>query len=281
MEINDLFRTRDGRPVTADDFRRALESVGAHEAQVLYMHTELSFGTPNPGIGRRDLLAKLYAVVRNTGVPTICVPTFTFSFCNGVDYDVQRSRSQMGALNEYIRNLPEAVRSADPLMSSAVVGPDTSLVTDVGRRSIGANSTFDRLHRRPGVRFLFFGASPSKCFTYIHYVEECERVYYRYDRSFAGNVTDRGHTTRETYTLFVRYRNVVLSDAGQPEQEMARRGILRRAACGDAVISCADEPGAYDTIVGQLRSDINCYLAPPYPGEFLDREFRAHNMVAL
>ena len=108
-----LFQTRDNRPVTDRSIASALETVKAHDAKVLYMHTELSFGMPVPGLSRGELLGCLLAVIRETGVPTLCVPTFTFSFCNGEDYDVQWSASKMGVLNEYIRKLPEAVRSLD------------------------------------------------------------------------------------------------------------------------------------------------------------------------
>ncbi|MDD5309574.1 MAG: AAC(3) family N-acetyltransferase [Deltaproteobacteria bacterium] len=276
-----LFKTRDGKWVTDLDVAAALHAVGAAEAKVLYMHTELSFGTPNPGLGRSELLAHLFEIVMGLKVPTLCVPTFTFSFCNGEDYDVKRSRSRMGVFNEYIRQLQGTLRSVDPLMSVALTGEDLDLVSNLGHRSIGADSTFDKLHRREGAKFLFFGASPSKCFTYSHYVEEREGVYYRYNRDFTGTIVDSEGRREDTYTLFVRYRNVTPSSEGILEKEMLRTGILRCAPCGDTVISTVDEPAAYETIAGQLRADINCYLAKPYPGDHLDREFVARNMVAL
>ena len=117
-----LFKTAQGTPVTSDNLRAALDSVQAHDCRVLYMHTGLSFGLPNPELSRAELLDAIYQTVRSLGVPTLCVPTFTFSFCNGEDYDSTRSKSRMGAINEYIRKRPEAIRSADPLMSVAVVG---------------------------------------------------------------------------------------------------------------------------------------------------------------
>jgi aminoglycoside 3-N-acetyltransferase len=276
-----LFRTRDSRPITDRTIAVALEAVRAHDAKVLYMHTELSFGMPVPGLSRGELLGRLLAVVRDTGVPTLCVPTFTFSFCNGEDYDVQRSASKMGVVNEYIRKLPEAVRSVDPLMSVALVGEDRDLATDLGHHSIGTGSTFDKLHRRDGVKFLFFGASPSKCFTYTHFVEERERVPYRYDREFTGSITSGPDVRRETYTLFVRYRNVIPTPKGKFESFMLDEGLMTRSVCGDGAISCVDEPVAYQAIVDKLRSDVNYFLASPYPRESLDPEFRVTNMVAL
>jgi aminoglycoside 3-N-acetyltransferase len=276
-----LFRTRDNRPVTDRTIAAALEAVRAYDAKVLYMHTELSFGMPVPGLSRGELLSRLFAVIRETGVPTLCVPTFTFSFCNGEDYDVQRSASKMGVLNEYIRKLPDAVRSVDPLLSVAAVGEDRELAGHLGHHSIGADSTFDKLHRRDGVKFLFFGASPSKCFTHTHYVEERERVPYRYDREFTGSITNGSDVRRETYTLFVRYRNVVPTPESKFESFMLEKGLMTRAVCGDSAVSCVDEPVAYQAVVDKLRSDVDYFLAAPYPREGLDPEFRVTKMVAL
>src|SRR5690242_20383372 len=104
----------------------------------------MSFGKPNPELGKTGLLQAVLETLQALGVPTLCVPTFTFSFCNGVAYDPAQSRSKMGVLNEYIRRLPEAERSIDPLMSAAVLGADHQVVRDLGHRSIGAGCTFDK-----------------------------------------------------------------------------------------------------------------------------------------
>ncbi len=277
-----LFRSREGSWITSTSLRAAMDQVGAGDCEVLYMHTELSFGMPNPDLSRQELLGALYETVGELGVPTLCVPTFTFSFCNGVDYDVRRSKSRMGVLNEYIRKQDESVRSVDPLMSVAVVGREKDLAVGLGHHSIGVDSTFDRLHHKKGVKFLFFGASLSKCFTYTHYVEEREGVPYRYQREFSGRITDaEGRTCQDSYVLFVRYRNVVPSAEGKLEQLLLERGLLRRVRCGDSFVSCVDEPPAYETIESLLRSDIDVFLAEPYPRKDLDRTFKVRNMVAL
>jgi aminoglycoside 3-N-acetyltransferase len=280
MEDIKLFRTRDGDWVTSTRIVAALEKVKAPDAKVLYMHTGLTFGTTNPELGRQRLLAHLFELIAGLGVPTLCVPTFTFSFCNGEDYHIQHSRSRMGALNEYIRKLPGAVRSIDPLLSVALVGKDLDLVRGLGKNSIGENSTFDKLHLRGATaKFLFFGASLSECFTYTHYVEERLAVPYRYNRTFTGGIDDGNHSWEDAYTLFVRYRGVVPSRDGLLEERLLSGGVLRREACGDSSIACVDEVDGYDAIVAQLRKNLRCYIAED-PGD-RNTEFFARNMVAL
>jgi aminoglycoside 3-N-acetyltransferase len=236
-----LFRSQSGDWVTERDLARALESVGAGSCDVMYMHTGMAFGAPNPDLSRAALLGNLYQIVRGLGANTLCVPTFTFSFCNGQAYDVEKSRSKMGALNEYIRGLDEATRSVDPLMSVAMVGEHRELVEDLGHECLGDDGTFGRLHATPGAKFLFLGASPSQCFTYIHFVEAQERVPYRYSRDFSGTIIAGGREYEDTYSLYVRYANVVPGGGGL-EEEMVREGLLRRVGCGDGTIGCLDEP---------------------------------------
>lgn len=280
MKTLNLFQSGNGSWVTSATLLEILERVKAPEASVLYIHSGLNFGTPNPNLGRKELLVHLYGLIASLGVPTICFPTFTFSFCNGEDYNVQTSRSKMGALNEYVRGLPESVRSEDPLMSTVVVGADHDLVHNLGKDSIGANSTFDKLHQRgSGVKFLFFGVTASDCFTYTHYVEERLNSSYRYNRAFSGQITNGTRSWQDTYRLFVRYRGVVPSSSGLLESDLLQRGSLQKVTCGEASIACLAEPDGYSTIVEHLTANPDCYIAED-PGD-RNTEFTVRNMVSL
>jgi aminoglycoside 3-N-acetyltransferase len=274
-----LFRGRD--EVTTSALRRALEAVGAGDGRLLYVHSEMSFGAPNPALGKAGLLEAVLDTLRALGVPTLCVPTFTFSFCNGVAYDAARSRSKMGVFNEYVRRLPEAERSRDPLMSSAVLGADHAVVRDLGHHSIGAGSTFDKLHAAGDARFLFLGVGAAKCFTYTHYVEERLRVPYRYDRAFTGTVTDGDAARQETYQLYVRYHGVVPESTTKFEDFLVAAGLMKKVACGDNFVSSIAEPIAYDAIAGKIADDPGYFLAAPAPAQ-RDTRFELHGeMVAL
>jgi aminoglycoside 3-N-acetyltransferase len=258
----------------------ALDQVRAADCQVLYMHTGMTFGMPSPDLSRQAILECLHELVLRLQIPSVCLPSFTFSFCNGEDFDVQRSRCRMGAFNEYIRRQPGTMRSGDPLMSTLLVGKDLDLVTRLGKNSVGEGSTFHKLHLRGrDVRFLFFGTTASECFTYTHYAEERLGVPYRYRRAFRGKISDRGHTWEDEYQLYVRYYGVVPATDRKLEQTLYAQGQLRRVACGDGFISCVSEPDAYATICDQLRADIHAYIAQdPMDG---NRTFEALRMVAL
>jgi aminoglycoside 3-N-acetyltransferase len=280
MKDTTLFRGRD--EVTTSTLLRCLESVGAGDCRLLYVHSELSFGKPNPTLGKTGLLEAVLETLQQLGVPTICVPTFTFSFCNGVGYDVGASRSRMGALNEFIRRLPEAERSIDPLMSTAALGADKRVVRDVGHHSIGEGCTFDNIHEAGNARFLFLGVGAAKCFTYTHYVEERLRVPYRYDREFTGTITAGDRHYDDAYTLYVRYNGVVPETTTKFEDFMVREGLMTKIACGDNFVSSVAEPVAYQAISTKIRDDANYFLATPYAPDRKDTRFEVKGeMVAL
>lgn len=243
-EVN-LFYAKNGKWVTNKSMLETLLSIGADKCDVLYIHTSLSFGQPNPQLKKSVLLGELLNVVKALGVKTICMPTFTFSFCNGLDYNPVVSTSRMGVMNEFFRKQDGVIRSLDPLMSVALLGEDKDLVTGIGHVSCGENSTFDKLRHRDNVKFLFLGPKIGDCLTYMHYMEWLFSVDYRYNRIFRGNVVVDGKFSVEEYALFVRYKSVIPNAASYVyEQRMYDNGLAFIAQCGDGTISIVDEKNA-------------------------------------
>lgn len=281
-EIN-LFLTKNGQWVTNKSMLETLLSIGADKCDVLYIHTALSFGQPNPQLKKSAMLGELLNVIKALGVKTVCMPTFTFSFCNGLDYNPATSASRMGVLNEFFRKQEGVIRSADPLMSVALMGEDKDLVMGVGHVSCGENSTFDKLRHRDNVKFLFLGPKIGDCLTYMHYMEWLYTVDYRYNRVFRGNVTIGDKTSIEEYALFVRYKSVIPNTASYDyEQRMYDNGTAFIAPCGDGTISIVDEKNA--SVEYKKCLDENPYYFVDFEnGVFAkDKTFKLdHEMVAM
>lgn len=281
-EVN-LFLAKDGKWVTNKSMMETLLSLGADKCDILYIHTSLSFGTPNPDLKKKAMLGELLNDIKELGVKTVCMPTFTFSFCNGLDYNPATSASRMGVLNEFFRKQEGVIRSADPLMSVALLGEDKDLVTGVGHVSCGENSTFDKLRHRDNVKFLFLGPKIGDCLTYMHYMEWLYSVDYRYSRVFRGNVTIGDKTSIEEYALFVRYKSVIPNTASyEYEQKMYDNGSALIANCGDGTISIVDEKNA--SLEYKKCLDSNPYYFVDFEnGIFVkDKTFLLdHEMVAM
>ena len=281
-EIN-LFLAKDGSWVTNKTMIETLLSLGADKCDVLYIHTALSFGQPNPDLKKSVMLCELLNVIKSLGVKTVCMPTFTFSFCNGLDYNPATSVSRMGVLNEFFRKQEGVIRSADPLMSVALMGEDKDLVSGIGHISCGENSTFDKLRHRDNVKFLFLGPKIGDCLTYMHYMEWLYSVDYRYNRVFRGNVTIGDKSSVEEYALFVRYKSVIPNASSYDyEQKMYNNGTAFIAPCGDGTISIVDEKNA--SVEYKKCLDENPYYFVDFEnGIFVkDKTFMLnHEMVAM
>lgn len=279
----DLFYAKNGQKVTNKTMLDSLLSIEADKCDTLYIHTALSFGQPNPNLKKSVMLNELLNVIKALGVRTICMPTFTFSFCNGMDYNPATSSSRMGVLNEFFRKQAGVIRSVDPLMSVALLGEDKDLVTGIGHVSCGENSTFDKLRHRDGVKFLFFGPKIGDCLTYMHYLEWLYSVDYRYNRVFHGNVTIGDKSVMEEYILFVRYKSVIPNVASYVyEQKMYDNGTALITPCGDGTISIVDEKNA--SVEYKKCLDENPYYFVDFEnGVFVkDKTFKLdHEMVAL
>lgn len=276
-----LFESSEGN-VTTSAFTEALLSTSAHEADVLYVHSGLNFGQPPKGLSRSSLLSIITETILGLGVKTLCMPTFTFSFCNGENYDVQNSRSHMGALNEYFRKRPDVYRSADPLMSVAAYGEDQDLVQNLGIQSTGRDSNFDKLNSRQNVKFLFLGVHPGDCFTYMHYLEWMAGVPYRYDRRFTGEVINNGTSTSVTKDLFVRFNGVVPNEASYTYGDtLLERGDLRRVNVGNSSISATSLEPARELYLNLLSDNPNHFITEPFEMSKVTDDFAVNKMVAL
>lgn len=281
MKETVLFNSKNGS-VTNTDFFNALRSLDAHKTDVLYIHTALNFGVPGI-LKKKELLESIYDTLKELCVETIIFPAYTFSFCNGVGFDVQNSKTQMGLLNEFVRQKDEAIRSIDPLMSNVLIGKHTEFVTGIEKCSIGKNSTFDLLHETSlKVKFLFLGPRIGDCFTFMHYIEERENVPYRYRRMFTGEITDGSRCYVDSYEIFVRYSNVLPGPGSYVyENILLEKGIARKKKIGDGAITILEERPAYACYVDLLKMSPSFYISEPFDDTSKTTEFNVSNMVAL
>ncbi len=188
--MDKLFSDIDGTEYGISDITDTLKDIGADDCETLFIHSDITFGKPLGTFNRKDYLSGLYESLLRLNVRNIIMPTFTYSFCNNEEYDVIKSRSSMGALSEFIRKSEGRYRTLDPLLSLSVPEALRDRFSGLSDHSLGKGSGLDRLHQMDGVKFLFFGAKQSECFTYVHYVEKMLDVPYRYDQLFTGTVID-------------------------------------------------------------------------------------------
>ena len=277
-----VFKSQKGI-VTYGDIKEALYKVGANECEVLFIHSEINFGRLADGIRRKELCSVLIEALKETGVETLIFPTFTFSFSNYEDYNMNDSKTRMGMLNEFARNVPGTIRTVDPMTSVCILGKENNFSEIYGTHSVGEGSIFDILHKsNKKVSFLFLGAEIPQCFTHMHYVEEALRVPYRYDMDFQGKRIDvDGKEENVTYTLFVKYRDVLPCVPESFEKELIDKGIAKKEILGDSHILCMSERESYAVTKEWLERDVNAFLEEPYDTKPLVKEYHFGNVTTI
>lgn len=271
-----LFYTSDTkgnqRWVTNDDLFAALKKIEADQCELLFIHTDIaSFGLPNPALRRKELLKYIYQTIEQLKVKTIMFPAFTFSFANQEDFSVNDSTAKyMGALNEFARKQPGAVRSLDPMMSVITLGEEAEAFYHVGKQCMKEGGIFSMLHNHPNVKFLFLGAKPNVRFTYAHYVEAAHQVPYRFEKWYTGKITDRdGAAYVDSYSVHAACQGVYPAPMAPFERHMENNHSFQREAVGSSEVISFWETDAYKAMWDALDENIHGFLTKPFTAEDL------------
>lgn len=260
-----LFIDKDHVSYTADDVLKKLKDIGADDCETLFIHSDVMFGSPGPGFNRKEYLYILYEVLESLKVKNIIAPTFTYSFCNHEDFDVRKSKTSMGAFNEFIRKQGNRYRTLDPLLSLSVPENLKKHFQKISNHSLGKDSGLDIVHNLDGVKFLFLGTRLGECFTYLHYVEKMLDVPYRFDLAFNGTIINElGEAYPSTQIIHTGCYGVKIGECHYFEDYLYEKGYLSKERLGDKQIACISEFDAYREIKYQLEKDINYLLDQPF-----------------
>jgi aminoglycoside 3-N-acetyltransferase len=152
--------------------------------------------------GLEGIFLAIREIIGNNG--TIVVPTFTFSFCRGEVFDIQKSQSKNGVFTEYIRKLTGSIRSHHGITSFSAIGKDAiTMISTLDKTSYGPGSVPGNL-RKGDCKVLQIGVP---VISHTHYVERLVGVEYRYNKDFNGTIRNGSNEFEETFSLYVRRRD--------------------------------------------------------------------------
>lgn len=253
-------------PVTRADIEAVLARAGITLGDVLMVHSDVgTFGKLGDVVDRNEFLEEILQAFRNVlgRNGTLIVPAYTYSFCKGESFNVKGSRSLAGIFSEYVRVRPDTVRSEEPIFSHAGFGSKASfLLEKVGPDCFGKSSFFDRFYELDG-KLVNFG----KFFdiTYIHYIEQCFGVSYRYMKKFSGTLIDvSGCARSHEADYYVRHLyddgREVIYDMPLLGDAMERRGLLKRVPLGDSAVLCSSAKDCFRVGTEMLRRNELAFL---------------------
>ena len=192
-----------------NDIRKSYKKIGVSKGMTISLKTDLRFLGPYDDEQQSDVLAAHFNVLADLidlSKGNIVVSSATFSLCNTKKvFDIDNTPSEMGALTEYIRNMPGARRSFHPFASYVAIGKDADYIcSNTSRHSVGPNSPKARLLEFD-TQYLSIGFHPYLVTMIIHHIEKMMGVPYRYVKEFIHPVLREGEVFNEPFYLFVRY----------------------------------------------------------------------------
>lgn len=144
-------------------------------------------------------------VLGNDG--TLVVPTYTYSIGKGELFDVENTPSAIGEFPEVFRTYAGAIRSRDPMLSHAALGPKAGeLMIGISNSCYGEDSVFDRL-RKINAKICMLGIDLHWA-TFRHYIERMANVPFRFDKVFEGKILEYNQVKKEKWIYFAAPKQV-------------------------------------------------------------------------
>ena len=222
-----------------DQYRKELsEAIRQCDGGARVVHTDVGMlGFFKGYSGREALLdAHLEALLDATGGIPCLLPTFNYDYCRTRLYCVGNDPCQVGALNEHARVRNPHQRTRTPVFHFVILGDHSFSINPKGN-PFGRESTWaEAVHAEGWVCFLGTGLHAN---TFIHYVEECFRVGYRYLKSFPGSVVAGDGEEKVAFRFRVRpaVAGAVDYDWIRLERDLEDHGFLVRFPVGAGQLS--------------------------------------------
>ena len=110
---------------------------------------------------------------------TILIPAFTDNLVGGDEFDWLKAKPTTGAVSNKVQRRKDFIRTKDPLHSYFVWGKDGDQVLSKNNNStFGKDSAF-AFFKEKNAKFVLLDVHLQDSLTYIHYVEEQNKVTYR------------------------------------------------------------------------------------------------------
>ncbi len=246
------------------DLVNGLKRIGLSPGDTVFFQvSHLTLGAVECGSTRLEVCELLYSAMREAigSEGTVLLPAFSFSFYRNENFDAQVTPSIRGAWSssleflEYFRHLPGVVRSLDPNLSVAGLGPHAEkLLTRLPSTSYGRDCLYERLMKSGG-KICGIGVGLAEA-SFLHYVEESVGVPFRYKKLFTGRIGQNGKMTKQGWISSVPIHAANgLSDGRRVEQMARSEGQCLVAEVGLGEVVSIDCRSFYELICREVARD--------------------------
>ena len=214
-------------PLTAfsnSDFVTHFRALGLKVGDDVILHSKLtSFGLV-PG-GPQAAFDALQEIIGKSA--TIVVPTYSFQLSQDDIYDPKTTPSDnMGVISEYVRKLPNAVRSNCPIHNHSAIGDKASQLLQIeGNVSFGPNSDFAWLETHD-FKLVLLGCDFSEAGTQAFHAMASWGVPYRGWRTLCRKRRNKNGSTEKIKVYYYTRNNGELEDITVPQNALTSCGQI-------------------------------------------------------
>lgn len=248
---------------TYQDIQSSLTAAGLQRGDTVFVTTSLGMLGKADGVENLEQLngmfhSALRSAVGDTG--TVLVPTYSYTFgrstaSNLAVFDPVETAAEIGPFPEFFRKQGGVVRSVDPMMSVAGIGPQVrTLFAGLPPTSYGADCLFERL-TLINSKCCSIGLGPN-WMPFIHHADWRNGSPYRYDKVFKGIIKNGGRkkTVQWLYTVPMLHKSA-RATGHRLGKEACDAGLWEYAELGRARVYVANYPNYFNFVMERLSTD--------------------------
>ena len=215
------------------ELEKVLDKLDVQQNQDLMVHSDITLLYGYDGSLKENLNAFFMGLMNRT-LPngTLIVPSFSMSYTQDKEYNMEKSPGTTGQAAEFFRMMPDVQRTLDPIYNFCIRGQKLDSYNIKPPAScFGKDSIFDEFYKKKGV-IIFFGCSIDRA-TFVHYVEEKRNVSYRYYKKFFGKTVTCNQIIDNSISLYVRNLELnTIPDHSLLEKHLSKTGRLKKVKLG-------------------------------------------------
>jgi len=238
-----------------------LRKVGIEKSDTICVHSDLvKLGKPATNSKNEFLERIMESLIESVGsTGTIIMPTFTYSFCKGEVYDVEKTPSTVGILTEYFRKMQQVKRTKDAIFSHAVYGKDQEYYLDIGNDCFGKKSIYEKMHQK-NAKLVLLGTR-TKEFTFFHYIEQSIGVPYRFTKRFKGEIREKTTVSDSYFDYYVRYLDKPsIIDSDKIAAFLSQKGSFREEKLGYGEIVSVELDLFYSNVIKKMKENKESFI---------------------
>ncbi len=241
-----------------EDIVEALKRLGITKGDSLFIHSNLGFfGRLKDCDSSEKLCETFYQAIKEViGLEgTLTLPAFSYSFCHGEVFDKNLTKTGCGLFPEYMRRRANAVRSDDPNFSIVASGKNAVFYTENPvHESFGKGSFWEKfLHTNGKILCMNFDCGS----TFVHYVEHENRVPYRYNKAFNGEMICQGKKIKDYFVHYVYDKDKPKDEPSfvRLDQLCKENGISKTVFLARGAINCMESQAYFHFISEMLKKE--------------------------